>query len=225
MLAVNLRFGATFGVLLTIANCGTWAAELPTKSDVYERTRRASAWVIAHKDRKILKTGTGFLVSRARKLLITNYHVVDTATAYQDGIGVLFPFYQDSGAVADPRHYFRFDRPIRGWIVAADPQRDLAVIELDVVPNDAAELPLAPEGIQSGEPIYLVGNPGASPRLWEYNEGTADAASFTKLTDGRSGREIQARLVSVTARQPVRPGCSGGPAVNAARASWLASRQ
>jgi hypothetical protein len=162
-------------------------------------------------NQRVEKTGTGFLVHRARKLLVTNAHVVGK----EPTASVIFPLYTGSQVTGERKHYIRYDRPIRGVVLATDPRRDLAVIELDLVPPDPVPLPLATASAQPSTPVYLVGNPGASELLWVYNKGVANEVRSQKITY-RGGQTIAARILSLKTQDLVKPGYSGGPVVNAA---------
>jgi tetratricopeptide (TPR) repeat protein len=157
-----------------------------------------------------MKMGTGFLVDRYRKLLITNQHVVDN----NDSVDVVFPLYQEGTVVTDKKNYIRFDRPIRGWVVARDPKRDLAVIELEIIPHAATAMALAADSLCPGEHVHLIGNPGSSELLWVYNAGTVHQVASRKLEDQHNRRVLDALLVEIRTRASVIPGYSGGPAVN-----------
>lgn len=199
------------GLLVGVAAFGGPAAHgQGTSEAIYQQALRSTAWVQVYQDKKLRKMGTGFLVDRFRKLVVTNQHVVDN----HDAVDVVFPLYQGGAVVADKKDYIRFDRPIRGWVVAMDPKRDLAVIELDVVPHAATAMKLAGDSLCPGEPIHLIGNPGRSELLWVYNAGTVHQVSSRKLEDRRSGRVLDAVLLEIRTRASVIPGYSGGPAVN-----------
>src|SRR5260370_15630608 len=95
-----------------------------------------------------------------------------------------------------------------------DPKRDLAVIELEVVPHAATAMKLAADSPCPGEHIHLIGNPGTSELLWVYNVGTVHEVSARKLEDRRFGRVLDAMVAEIRTRASVKPGYSGGPAVN-----------
>ena len=208
---LQLRISAGSCIFLSIAALSGRAAEAPWGAEeIYQQTLRSTAWVRVYQDNKAAKMGTGFLVDRSRKLLVTNQHVVDN----REMVEVVFPIYQGGVATADKKHYIRNDRPIRGWVIAADPKRDLAVIELEVVPYAATPIKFAADSLLPGERVHLVGNPGTSELLWAYNSGAVHQVSSRKLQDGHNGRVLNALLVEIRTRNSVIPGYSGGPAVN-----------
>ncbi len=206
----KIQLSASLSAFLLLAAC-TQAVDQPRTADaIYQQVLRSTAWVRVYQDNKLRKMGTGFLVDRARKLVVTNQHVVDN----QESVEVVFPLYHGSLAIADKKNYVRYDRPIRGWVVAMDPKRDLAVIELEIVPHAAAAMRLAADSVVPGEHIHLIGNPGTSELLWVYNAGTVHQVSSRRIEDHRNGRVLDAMVAEVRTRASVRPGYSGGPVVN-----------
>src|SRR5438874_5181623 len=196
---------------LALAVLANGATEEPRSgAEIYQQALRSTAWVKVYQDNKLRNTGTGLLVDRFRKLLVTNQHVVGG----QELVEVVFPLYQGGAVVADKKNYIRYDRPIRGWVIAMDPKRDLAVVELEVVPHAATALRLAADSVCPGERLQLVGNPRTSELLWAHNEGTVHHVSSRKLEDHRSSRVLDALIVEIRTRSSVKPGYSGGPALN-----------
>jgi tetratricopeptide (TPR) repeat protein len=205
------RLSLILSLILSIAAAGdVVTGETRTSEEIYQQTLRSTAWVKVFQNNKLRKMGTGFLVDRSRKLVVTNQHVVDE----QESVEVVFPLYQGGFAVADKKNYIRYDRPIRGWVLATDPKRDLAVIELEVVPHAATAMKLAADSVCPGEHVHLIGNPGTSELLWVYNAGTVHHVSNRKVEDSRHARVLEATVVEIRTRASVKPGYSGGPAVN-----------
>jgi tetratricopeptide (TPR) repeat protein len=201
---------AWFSLLWIGATSGPAAEQERPSASIYQQALRSAAWVQVFDNRQLRKTGTGFLVDRSRKLVVTNQHVVDN----HESVEVVFPLYQSGAVIADKKDYIRYDRPIRGWVLATDPKRDLAVIEVEVVPHAATALKLAADSLCPGEHVQLIGNPGSSELLWAHNEGTVHQVVSRKLEDGRNHRILDALLVEIRTRTSVIPGYSGGPAVN-----------
>jgi tetratricopeptide (TPR) repeat protein len=201
---------ALYALVLIGTTNGRTAVRERTSETAYQRALRSAAWVQVYENRQLRKMGTGFLVDRYRKLLITNQHVVDN----HEAVEVVFPLYQSGGVIADKKDYIRYDRPIHGWVTAVDPKRDLAVIELEVVPHAATPMRLASDSLCPGEHVHLIGNPGTSELLWAHNEGTVHQVMRRKLEDSRNHRVLDALVVEIRTRTSVIPGYSGGPVVN-----------
>ena len=143
------------------------AVPLAVRADVqvYRDTLRSTAWVLA-KNSDGTSSGTGVLVNTERKLLLTNFHVVGDARAAV----IFFPEIKDGKPVVDRQHYLdNLTRlGIRGSVIGVNRKRDLALIELQKLPQDTQAIPFAEESIGPGEDVQSIGNPGASEALWVY---------------------------------------------------------
>ena len=136
-------------------------------------------------------SGTGFVID-GDGTIVTNAHVVDTATTaqvrFEDG-----------------------EEPVAAQVLGSDPSSDLAVLKVD--PSDAGRLhPLAladSDDVQVGDTAIAIGYPLGLDR-------TATAGIISGL-----GREIQApngfsidKVIQTDA--PINPGNSGGPLLDSA---------
>jgi tetratricopeptide (TPR) repeat protein len=177
------------------------AGELQAK-EVYQRTLRATAWV-----RTPDGSGSGWVLDRGRRLLITNHHVAGGA----DEVLVHFPARRDGRVVAEKAEYLAKDPGVRGRVLDSDPGRDLAVVQLESLPEGVTELRLAAEGAGPGDVLHCLGNPGASGALWVYSRGTVRQV-YRKQMRYATGQVVDARVIETQA--PINPGDSGGPVVN-----------
>lgn len=124
--------------------------------------------------------GSGFLIDRRRKLVVTNYHV--TQEKEKDKILVLFPVRGLFGEVISERKYYFDNAPrliknrffSRARIVAQDKDKDLAILQLDQIPDSAKELPLARFDPKAQDTLHILGNPAERP-LWRWAAGTQPA--------------------------------------------------
>jgi tetratricopeptide (TPR) repeat protein len=168
---------------------------------VYQKTLRATALVLSARGQ-----GTGWVVSRARKQLVTSEHVAGRG----ETVLAVFPAYRD-GQVIARRDYYRDATPVRGKVVRCDPRRDLALVELESLPDGVEELTLAGTAPSPGESVHAVGCPGGAAALWVYSYGKVRSVTRARWTDG-SRTEHAARVVET--QLPLNPGDSGGPLVN-----------
>jgi S1-C subfamily serine protease len=207
-----MRAGPKIGAVALLALALTGAAR--ADEEVYRRTLPATVMVLNKADDG-LATGSGVVVDRQRKLVVTNDHVVRGATE----LTVLFPTYDAEGDLIAERAAYagqvgelrRRGRLVGARVAARDRQRDLALLELDHLPEDARAIPLAARGPQPGQRVHSIGNPGASGALWLYSRGTVRQVYHRKFTVDE-GFEVDARVVET--QTPVNPGDSGGPVVN-----------
>lgn len=188
-------------------------AQSDAGSRVYRDTLKATVWIQSNRG-SALASGTGSLIDRRRHLILTNYHVVGDV----DRVNVFFPYYETGRPtpVAEKEFYQRRARElaVRGRVVARDKQADLALIQIDKVPEGAHALTLAPRSPSPGEPVHSVGNPGQSGALWVYTPGKVRQVYHkrwrAKLDSGIVNFEAQV----VETDSPTNPGDSGGPLVN-----------
>jgi tetratricopeptide (TPR) repeat protein len=198
----RLRFLAPLTLVLSLALAGRPLAGEQAVKEIYHHTLAATAWVRTSKG-----SGTGWLVDRARKLLITNYHVVGP----DDRVSVIFPAYRDGNVIPERAYYLKQGRTIRGRVIATDPRRDLAAIELESLPEGVKALKLALESAEPSDRVHSVGNPGASAALWVYTSGTVRQV-YRQRVKYAGGQEVDARMIET--QSPINPGDSGGPVVN-----------
>src|SRR5262245_42913638 len=123
---------------------------------VYERTLAGTGWVRAGK-----RSGSGWVVDKERRLLVTNHHVVrDNKT-----VRVQFPLYRNGRVVAE-RGAYRGAGGVAGRVIAVDKKRDLALVQLASLPVGVRALKIAARAPSPGSRVHSIGNPGRSGALW-----------------------------------------------------------
>ena len=152
--------------------------------------------------------GSGFLVDRQNGLVLTNYHVVEE----NGSVDVLFPAINNLKAIVSKEYYFKKAPRIQGRVIARDPLRDLAAVQL-AVPYEVPELPLAKESPRPGDATSMVGNPGDATRVWVWAPGEVKELKQVRIQYA-TGQRVQAMTSEVLADPKFGPGTSGGPAVN-----------
>jgi S1-C subfamily serine protease len=191
---------------------GTLAAQdtALTKTEIQDRAVRASAWVVALSLRESGRTttGTAFLVDARARLVVTNAHVVGD----KKQVRVMFPWYR-GGQAATERKFYGREMPLEGTVVAVDPKRDLALIQVPNVPNAIRPLRLADGGVAM-ENVYIVGNPGDDDRLWRTNEATIKRVAARDVPIQGAAPVTGAVILNLEARKEVHKGVSGGPVLN-----------
>ena len=195
----------------------TTKAEPPGDTDagvnVYRHVLRSTVWI--HSERSNGRAmGSGSLVDKGRRLVLTNYHVVGDVKKAT----VFFPeFGQDKRAIPERKYYL--DRlaklGIPGEVVEIDKEGDLALIRIDRVPEGVPELPLAALSPEPGQTVHSIGNPGKSGALWVYTPGKVRQVYHKKWQaklDEKTILTFQAKIIETDS--PTNPGDSGGPLVN-----------
>jgi S1-C subfamily serine protease/tetratricopeptide (TPR) repeat protein len=101
---------------------------------------------------------------------------------------------------------------VAGVVLARDPDRDLALIELDSVPPDLCQVGLASTTPRMGEPVACMSHPTGLDLLWMYSAGTV--RSIGSVAIGRDSVE-PAKVRAALLQLPQQEGASGAPVVNA----------
>jgi S1-C subfamily serine protease len=189
---------------------------------LYQRLLKSTVWIIVPKSkdasthRVAVAIGSGSLIDRTHRLVLTNYHVVGKDS---EQVIVTFPAYENgkSAAVAERSYYLnliRHGRGIRGKVIAREPKCDLALIQLETVPEEARQLPMAHESPSPGQDVHSVGNPGQSGALWVYTPGKVRQVYHQRWHAGTGSDKFDVDAKIVETQSPINRGDSGGPLVN-----------
>ncbi|HTU89421.1 MAG TPA: HEAT repeat domain-containing protein [Gemmataceae bacterium] len=198
----------------SLAKTGTTPLALPerrrlTGDEIYRRLVKSTVYV-----RNREGWGSGSLIHKQRKLILTNYHVVgDNAEVF-----VSFPRYDNSGKLIVSGDFYEraYKRKelIRGKVLKIAKGHDLALVELDKLPEGTPVVKLAARSASPGQAVHSVGNPGASDARWSYTSGTVRQVSH-KTWRAKGEDKIHTFDADVVETQsPTNPGDSGGPLVN-----------
>ena len=189
------------------------------EQNLYLRLIRSSAWVFLPKPAPPGKIafgeGSGWVVSAKRKLIVTNYHVVGESKNVQ----VFFPYYQNNILLKARKPYVNLiatGKGLPGKVIAVDKERDMAMIQLFVVPTWAATLPLAAEEAAPGDRVYNLGCPGGEDSLWQFNSSKVlKVGKFRVNSKGDDSKimTVNARMIE-TDDVKTRKGQSGSLLVN-----------
>ncbi|MEZ6143123.1 MAG: trypsin-like peptidase domain-containing protein [Zavarzinella sp.] len=175
--------------------------QTPSKTKV-ENGKQYNTWFI----------GSGSLIDYKKKLVITNYHVVQE----NSHVFVSFPKYtSDNKIITDKMQYdskFMYQQGIKAHVLHRDKRRDLALIELERVPENAGALRLHPfdKPVQQGKTVYTLGNGDAVGQMFNISQGIIRSV-------GDEEHDFGDQVVScsiITATNPINQGDSGGPLID-----------
>jgi hypothetical protein len=185
------------------------ASSARADAKIYEQALQSTTWVLTKAGTKT-SSGTGVLVDAEKKLIITNFHVVGEARSAL----VFFPAMQGEKPIVTRKHYIDNVKTlaVRGRVLGVDRKRDLAVVQLDKLPEGVKAIALAADSPKPGEAVESVGNPGASDALWIYTSGTVRAVYKKQFRTGAGDHDFNV----VETQSPINTGDSGGPVVNSA---------
>ncbi|HEV3438502.1 MAG TPA: serine protease, partial [Gemmata sp.] len=212
-------------LLVAATSLSAFAQAAPSKADspstpvdagvtVYRQVLRSSVWIHSERGGGKEARGSGSLVDKGRRLVLTNYHVVGDVKKAT----VFFPSYGPDKKVIPERKYY-LDRTeklgIPGEVVEIDKEGDLALIRIDRIPDGVVELSLATASPDPGQTVHSIGNPGKSGALWVYTPGKVRQVYSKKWQaklDEKTVLTFQAKVIETDS--PTNPGDSGGPLVN-----------
>jgi S1-C subfamily serine protease len=188
------------------------AAEEPR--DVYRKAINGVVWIenfVANGS----YTGSGFLVDRDRRLVVTNYHVTDG----EETMDVFFPVRNQQGQLIGDREYYRKNRAALlktghyspGRVVAYAPNKDLAVVALVTLPASAVVLETASVDPSNKDQLHILGNPGGRD-LWRWS--AAVRPSVGHFRGKYSGYPVEMDYKALTYSASGFGGNSGGPVLN-----------
>ncbi len=189
------------------------SAEPEDSSKAYQSVLKSIVWIHSARDKGKVATGSGTLVDKQRRLVLTNFHVVGN----NDRVTVLFPAYRDKKPIAERDYYtdrLRREGGIRGRVVARDRTRDLAVVQLESLPDGVQAMPLASESVAPGQSVHSVGNPGDSGALWVYTPGRVRQVYHKRWKTQLGDDMVSFEADVVETDSATNPGDSGGPLVN-----------
>lgn len=202
----------TFAILAFLSVLPALPADESDGSKVYKKVIHSVVWIRSNHNEGPV-TGSGTLVDKDKRLVLTNYHVVEDNPRAR----VFFADFRDGKAIAEKKHYTdRADRlAISGRVIATEKTVDLALIQLDRLPDGAEAVPLAPKVPEPGQSVHSIGNTGKSDALWGYVPGKVRQV-YKHHWSAQLGanRVLRCRGEVVETDSATNPGDSGGPLLN-----------
>jgi hypothetical protein len=192
------------------------ALTLPAFADegaaVYKKIAPSVVWIHVKLDRGTA-TGSGTLIDAERRLVLTNYHVVDE----KDRAAVYFAQLRDGQPIAERAYYTDRARTlaIGAKVIVRNKKTDLAIIQLDKLPDGPKAVTLAVGSAEPGQSVHSIGNAGKSGALFGYVPGKVRQV-YNKdwKADLGGGRIVNFSAKVVETDSATNPGDSGGPLLN-----------
>ncbi len=185
-------------VLIVVCLACSFAGAASANNDVYRKAINSTTFIVTD-----VASGSGVLIDRQNGLVVTNHHVIEGS----ETVVVFFPVELQDKLVQDKEYYLNHiqQHGIKAKVVAADATRDIAILQLPMVPKHAVEISVGLPA-EPGDMVHSIGNPGTSGALWIYTNGYV-RANYYKRVDSN-------RMQVVESSSPVNPGDSGGPMLN-----------
>lgn len=180
-------------------------AERLTSAEIYQKVLRGSVWVVMLDGNQIAGHGTGWVLDVERRLIVTNHHVIGDSTK---SVIAFFPVFEKGELNTDPKYYTSYVRPVKGTVVDSDTRADLALVQLESMPEGTIALEMADKSPLPGERLHAVGGvPEGSEGVWTYTWGVVRQVNRGLMANGQIARIVQAQL-------GINRGNSGGAVVN-----------
>ena len=177
------------------------------QKEIYRQALRSTALVVTLHDQGKYSRGSGWLLDKERRLVITNYHVIETPGQLR----VYFPQYNaNNRPLTELDTYLKGPSGINAEILYASPKRDIAVLKLAEIPATADAVVMADESPSPGDLMHSIGNPGSSDALWVFTTGTVRSVHRHKANLGT----FQFDATVIETQSPINFGDSGGPVVD-----------
>ena len=201
--------------MITIKELGDAAVDKSKpKIDVEAMYKKAVGSTVYIIDAKRGSSGSGSLIDAEKKIVLTNFHVVD----HSETVFVQFPMYLKDGSIDTTKDTYKANLPagraIKGTVMYLDKTRDLALILLERVPLGTEALPLAKGSVATGDTTWNIGCPGAVAQVFSITEGKVRSIGIENLRIGGGSEIIKLRARMVTTTNPANPGDSGGPLID-----------
>ena len=209
---------------LVVAVLAPVAPVAAAKQKAYQYLLRSTGWVRVENKRG-LGNGTCWLWHLERRLAVTNAHVVWKRRG-PGAVRVFFPQYRGNQVIRALSAYQVDEHGIPARVVLVDRRRDLALLQLEEVPDGVRALPLARCGPCKGDAVFGLGNSSVRDGLlWQFRRGKVLQGAYLDtfvnnwpLTTKTYSEEPQGgglRLAAVIqTRYNFRPGDCGGPLIN-----------
>jgi S1-C subfamily serine protease len=165
-------------------------------------------------EKHALSRGSGSLIDKTRRYVLTNYHVVHE----EDKIYVQFPVHLKSGEILKDKEKYmdrwKAGEAIKGTVLHRDRTRDLAIVRLDSLPATAKQVKLAKKSAETGTNTWNIGSPGAVSGVFSITGGQVRTVANEDQVVGSGSSYMRIKCKMVTATNPTNPGDSGGPLFN-----------
>ena len=158
--------------------------------NIYSQYSNSVVLILNAKSRS---TGSGSVIDKEARIILTNWHVVNKAKE----VGVIFK----NDDVNNKRNIRLAE------VLSYDATRDLALIKLkEKIPEIIKSISINKEPLSVGEDVHAIGHP--SSLSWTYTKGYVSQIR-KKFKWKYTSTEHQANIVQT--QTPISPGSSGGP--------------
>jgi HEAT repeat protein/V8-like Glu-specific endopeptidase len=181
---------------------------------------KSSVWILNVMGNGKGAEGSGTLIDKDNRLILTNYHVV----YHHQQLITVFPAYEKDGTPIKARTDYmaklksRDIEAIDGRVIGQNEAQDLAIIQLAKLPEGVEALPIGTKGVKPGETVRSIGNNGLSGALFAYTPGQVRSIYRAKnekvVIDEKDKSFLTLNCLLIETNSTTFHGDSGGPLVN-----------
>lgn len=201
-------------MVLAILLTFSLAVEAKDPPQVYEETVRGLVWIRNYVPEGGIVMGSGALVDRDRRFVVTNNHVTDG----EETMDVYFAARDRNGTLINDKSYYvdnhrtlgKIGYQTVGRVIARDSAKDLAILRLGEIPETARQIRIAGVDPNENDGLNVMGNPGGR-ELWRWSRGTKPAIERFRHVF-QDGHRVDFRALHFYS--DLYGGNSGGPVVN-----------
>jgi tetratricopeptide (TPR) repeat protein len=156
--------------------------------------------------------GTGFVIDREERLFLTTCEV-----AQKGNVEVFFPVIAEGKALVVKTAWQERgkERKVKAKVLVLDSQRDLAVLRLDSVPEDVAELKLAKASPAKDAELHFLSAGDRSSRAWAHASSTVQKVERREVPVP-GWRKVKNQMIELEAAGTLAKEVGGGALVNQA---------
>lgn len=189
--ARNLRSLTLATAIMTLAVAGVCR---PANADqkVYQQVRQSSVWIVNGRS-----SGSGVVVDVTRRLVVTNKHVVGSSRR----VLAFAPVKKKDGKLWTRSEYLKNKSHLigrrlatYGRVIAESSSKDLAIVQLNIMPRGLKAIPFAPKSPEIGSGLHIVGNPTGRP-LFHYSYSDTQYVGRRRWSTTQ-GQKLNSRVVS-----------------------------
>jgi S1-C subfamily serine protease len=183
-----------------------------TPEEIHQYVLKSVVWLVNDRGDSVA-TGTGTLIDMKHRLVVASQQVVHGHKA----LFAVFPKYEGGKLVTDPARFQQAmeDKAalVQARVVVTVRAKDLALLELDRLPEGVELVPLAVTGAAPGDQVYAVANP-AGRTMWTQATGTVKHIGPQQWRSRSRTGQIQDLSAEVIETELPNPLDDGSPLLN-----------
>ncbi len=180
------------------------SSNVDPQNPVYRQILNSVGYIVCQPEGGEAWQGTSWVLNEKNRLMVTNHHVIEGV----EECVVFLPEFKDNKLVTDKAETLRSSRGIRAQVIDSCRECDLALIQLESLPETAKSLSLAETSASPGQRLHsIAGNSAGSESLWIYSTGHVRQVATGMLANGHESTLLESDMAT-------NQGNSGGPVVN-----------